>query len=109
VTLAGDPKQLGPVIHSRLARDGGLNLSLLERLASSMPYAGADSTTSQDIGCGSRLAASGLIVKLVRNYRSHPSLLQLPSKMFYGGELQACADPELTESMLHWQELPNNK
>jgi putative helicase MOV10L1 len=113
VTLAGDPKQLGPVIHSRLARESGLSVSLLERLASSMPYATADITTSSG-GSSSRSRCSssshgGLIVKLVRNYRSHPSLLKLPSAMFYGGELQARADPQITDSLLHWQELPNNK
>lgn len=107
VTLAGDPKQLGPVIHSKLARDGGLNLSLLERLATSMPYSAADTTAT--VGSGGASPAMGLIVKLVRNYRSHSCLLKLPSQMFYGGELQACARPELTESLLHWQELPNNR
>lgn len=30
---------------------------------------------------------------LVRNYRSHRRLLDLPSKLFYGGSLQAAADP----------------
>eukprot|EP00775_Hariotina_reticulata_P012972 gene12972-13101_t len=106
VTLAGDPKQLGPVIHSKLAKDGGLSLSLLERLATSMPYAAADTTAT--VGSGGTSPATGLIMKLVRNYRSHPCLLKLPSQMFYGGELQACAHPELTDSLLHWQELPNN-
>ncbi|KAK3250048.1 hypothetical protein CYMTET_40548 [Cymbomonas tetramitiformis] len=43
-------------------------------------------------------AARGLpcrrtMVTLVRNYRSHPDILHLPSKLFYGGALQA-ATPE---------------
>lgn len=60
MVLAGDPKQLGPVIHSRVAGEGGLRLSLLERLASAPPYAAAAERHD---------AAPGLIVKLVRNYR----------------------------------------
>lgn len=32
VILAGDPKQLGPIIHSTVAARLGLGLSLLERL-----------------------------------------------------------------------------
>lgn len=58
--LAGDPKQLGPVIHSNLAGKRGLRLSLLERLASSPAYAAAETGAH---------AAAGLIVKLVCNYR----------------------------------------
>jgi hypothetical protein len=40
--------------------EAGLRLSLLERLASSAPYAAAEQHPA---------AAAGLIVKLVRNYR----------------------------------------
>lgn len=75
---------MGPVIHSRLARDAGLGLSLLERLAASPPYAAAVDAAAADGG-----ATDGLIVKLVRNYRSHPELLQLPSRLFYGEWLTA--------------------
>ncbi len=47
------------------------------------------------------------IMQLVRNYRSHPQLLSLPSRLFYDGKLQACADPIITDSLLGWEELPN--
>jgi helicase MOV-10 len=52
-------------------------------------------------------SADGLIVKLVRNYRSHPKLLELPSQLFYQGELKACASPDITHTLLHWDKLPN--
>lgn len=105
VVLAGDPKQLGPVIHSGIAKESGLGLSLLERLANTQPYAAlVDGSTS-----GSHSSTQGLIVKLVRNYRSHSELLHLPSELFYQGELQACASPEITHTLLHWDKLPNNK
>ncbi|KAF6260076.1 hypothetical protein COO60DRAFT_1700525 [Scenedesmus sp. NREL 46B-D3] len=97
VVLAGDPKQLGPVIHSRLrVGEAGLRLSLLERLAGSKPYSAAEQHPT---------AAAGLIVKLVRNYRSHPELLELPSRLFYGGQLQACASSDVTHTLLHWERL----
>lgn len=102
VVLAGDPKQLGPVVHSKAAKDAGLGLSLLERLTSLPPYSAVVDGSSS-----SSNAAHGLIVKLVKNYRAHPALLQLPSKLFYCGELQACASPEITDSLLHWEGLPN--
>ena len=38
IVLAGDPKQLGPVLQSRLAKLYGLEQSLLERLAASKLY-----------------------------------------------------------------------
>ena len=41
--------------------------------------------------------------------RSHESLLTLPSKLFYDGELVACADPLLTNHFLGWKHLPNPK
>jgi helicase MOV-10 len=100
--LAGDPKQLGPVIHSGVAKEAGLGVSLLERLTSMLPYV----TVVNGDGSSSR-SGEGLLVKLVRNYRSHPKLLELSSQLFYQGELQACASHEITDTLLHWEQLPN--
>ncbi|KAM7272273.1 hypothetical protein ACFE04_026936 [Oxalis oulophora] len=77
VVLAGDPKQLGPVIFSKKADELGLGKSYLERLFESEHYDNEDSR---------------FVVKLVRNYRSHPVILDLPSKLFYKGELLACKE-----------------
>lgn len=99
VVLAGDPKQLGPIIHSGVAREAGLKLSLLERLTGMPPYAAVLEGSGAASGNGASSAA-GLIVKLVRNYRSHHKLLELPSRLFYQGELQACASPEITHTLL---------
>lgn len=104
VVLAGDPKQLGPVIHSGVAKEAGLAVSLLERLTGMPPYA---TVVNGDGSSSSSGSGDGLIVKLVRNYRSHPKLLQLPSQLFYQGELLACASPEITGTLLHWDKLPN--
>ena len=48
-----------------------------------------------------------LVVKLVRNYRSHPDIIHIPNELFYDKELQACANKVVTESLCKWNELPN--
>ena len=79
VVIAGDPKQLGPVIRSPYAKlDGqGLGRSILERIISTPPY-------HRDIV---NYHAYGnfnirLITKLVNNYRSHPEILTIPNQVF---------------------------
>ena len=48
-------------------------------------------------------------VKLLRNYRSHPDILQVPNEMFYKGELESCADKMIADQYLGWRDLPNEK
>ena len=48
-------------------------------------------------------------IKLLRNYRSHPTILSLPNRMFYKSELQPFADPLVTNRLLPWELLPNHK
>lgn len=49
------------------------------------------------------------MTKLVDNYRSHIDLLRLPSALFYEGQLKPCADPMITDALLHWEPLPNKR
>ncbi|KXZ53363.1 hypothetical protein GPECTOR_7g1259 [Gonium pectorale] len=100
VVMAGDPKQLGPVILSPFAKRAGLEVSALERLEQLPPFARRDDVQPPH--------ASAFITKLVLNYRSHPDILAVPNAAFYAGELRAAADPLVTHSMLHWEALPNN-
>lgn len=44
-------------------------------------------------------------MKLVKNWRSHPSILKFPNDEFYRGELEACGDPAVTGSLLRFDEL----
>ena len=37
--------------------------------------------------------SSANVTFLIRNYRSHPDIIDLPNKLFYNGRLLACADP----------------
>ncbi|PKU48200.1 hypothetical protein llap_1479 [Limosa lapponica baueri] len=101
IVLVGDPKQLGPVIKSKIALTFGLNMSLLERLTSRDMYLRDEDAFS---ACGGYNPL--LITKLVKNYRSHSALLALPSKLFYHKELEVCADTSVVTSLLHWGKLP---
>ncbi|XP_074681588.1 RNA helicase Mov10l1 isoform X2 [Strix aluco] len=101
IVLVGDPKQLGPVIKSKIALSFGLNMSLLERLTSREIYLRDEDAFG---ACGAYNPL--LITKLVKNYRSHSALLALPSKLFYHKELEVCADPSAVTSLLHWGKLP---
>ncbi|XP_033018750.1 RNA helicase Mov10l1 [Lacerta agilis] len=101
IVLSGDPMQLGPVIKSRLASVYGLHISLLERLMSRSLY-----QRDEEAFGATESYNPLLITKLVKNYRSHAALLTLPSRLFYHKELEVCADPAVTNSLLGWKKLP---
>lgn len=96
VLHAGDPRQLGPLLRSPLAANAGLGDSLLERL---ITYYRAipQGEPARDVMC----------TVLVRNYRSHQRLLWLPSHLFYGDALLACADSAQTR-LPQWSQLPGS-
>ncbi|KIP01837.1 hypothetical protein PHLGIDRAFT_112706 [Phlebiopsis gigantea 11061_1 CR5-6] len=93
VVLAGDHRQLNPIVRSPLARDLGLKLSYLERLMNMPIY-------DEHTGKGRT------VMKLVKNFRSHPDILEYPNRIFYSGELQAHGDPVITHSLLAYDSLP---
>ena len=72
--LAGDPRQLGPTVHSAASAREGLGTSPLEH------FPGGFART----------------VRLVENYRSHADVLDLPSRLFYDASLVARATSEVT-------------
>ncbi|KAJ0023976.1 hypothetical protein NQD34_003875 [Periophthalmus magnuspinnatus] len=98
LVLAGDPKQLGPILRSPLALQYGLGISLLERLM-----------TQNDLY--QKTTDSGhfdtrFVTKLLRNYRSHAAILKVPNEMFYENELQVFADQWERETYCKWTHLP---
>ncbi|KAJ1557634.1 hypothetical protein HK096_006157, partial [Nowakowskiella sp. JEL0078] len=103
VVLCGDHKQLGPLIHSNEARKEKLHISWLERLMERPIY------KSQPIKKGDNAKIISPFVSLVRNYRSFPAMLEMPSKLFYGFKLKSCANPLQTEEFLGLKLLPNPK
>ena len=45
------------------------------------------------------------VVKLTKNWRSHPSILHFPNDIFYGGDLEPCGDRAITYSLARWNRL----
>ncbi|GIQ83381.1 hypothetical protein KIPB_004692, partial [Kipferlia bialata] len=73
--LAGDPRQLGPVVTNSINQNQlGYGVSAMDRLI-------ADP------------AMKGSWTMLNENYRNHPAILRPSSTMFYGGDLIARAGP----------------
>lgn len=97
VVLAGDPKQLGPILRSPVAIKYGMGLSLLERLMKDV------SLYQKDEGGAFN---DRYVTKLLRNYRSHPDILKIPNELFYGEELQVFANEMVRNSYCTWEHLP---
>lgn len=77
VVLAGDPKQLGPVVMCRDASALGLGQSLLVRLCETiMDYKRVNGRYNERY-----------ITQLLHCYRCDPRVLQLSNDLFYRGEL----------------------
>jgi len=49
------------------------------------------------------------VVKLVKNFRSHPAILKFPNERFYRGDLQACGDPKVIDFYVGSSHLVNKK
>ncbi|TBU29420.1 P-loop containing nucleoside triphosphate hydrolase protein [Dichomitus squalens] len=87
IVLSGDPKQLGPIIRSSIAREQGLGVSYMERLLERPVY---DAQTGRGLSW----------VKLLQNYRSHEAILHYPNEKFYDNELQVCGAHGTVNSFL---------
>ncbi|XP_028266397.1 putative helicase mov-10-B.1 [Parambassis ranga] len=97
VVLAGDPKQLGPILRSPFAIKYGMGVSLLERLMNDFSVYQKDEEGTFN---------SRYVTKLLRNYRSHPAILKIPNELFYDGELQVWANEMTRNSYCRWECLP---
>ena len=51
------------------------------------------------------IATQNRLVKLVQNYRSHPAILEFPSKTWYDGELVPRVPDDVASRFLAWSEL----
>lgn len=96
IVLSGDPRQLGPIIRSDVARQLGLETSYLERLMND--------------GMHDEQKAHGrTVVKLVMNFRSHGAILKFPNDQFYRGELRQCGDPKIINAYIGSSHLVSKK
>lgn len=94
VVLAGDPKQLGPVVISQIAKVYGYEKSLLERLSEHSYY-------SPIYGVSGNEYNSKFVTKLKENYRSLPPILHVYNHLFYNDELEPKIDENYsTESSI---------
>ncbi|XP_030077500.1 helicase MOV-10, partial [Microcaecilia unicolor] len=96
LVLAGDPKQLGPILRSPLAIKHGLDVSLLERLM----------TENSLYQKPSGQYNPQFVTKLLHNYRSHSAILKTPNELFYDNELLEYADKMISHSYCKWEHLP---
>ena len=86
VVMSGDSKQLGPLVHSKVAIRGGLEKSLLETCVDMI----SERKTTKSSANGTDTTDDNLIT-LTKNYRSHSDILEIASEYFYGGKLEAFA------------------
>ena len=87
VLLCGDPRQLAPNLRSHDAIRLGTG-SLLERLA------GNDNCTK---------------IRLTKNFRAHPGILQIASDLFYDGMVKSCLSPTVAEAALGYEDLKGSE
>ncbi|KAH7924362.1 RNA helicase [Leucogyrophana mollusca] len=96
IILSGDPKQLGPIIRSGIARELGLETSYLERLMGTSMYDAKD-------------GSGATVVKLVKNFRSHPAILKFPNERFYAADLEPCGDKKVIDAFIGYPKLPSRR
>lgn len=81
IILSGDPEQLQPVTKSTFAADLGFKVSYMAYLFTRKCY-------QQD---GNGQFDPELIVQLVKNYRNHPTILDISNHLIYKNRLEAKA------------------
>ncbi|KAF7966507.1 hypothetical protein HWV62_21353 [Athelia sp. TMB] len=96
IVLSGDPRQLGPIIRSKVATALGLEISYMERLMNDEMY-------------DEQKAHGRTVVKLVMNFRSHNAILKFPNERFYRGELRQCGDPKVINAYIGSSHLVSKK
>lgn len=112
VILSGDPKQLGPVVCSPVARKLGLEKSYLERIidrdSHEIEYGnGLTYVYLSPWSCLFLTKYTSRIVQLVQNFRSHPAILRFPNERFYNNKLESHGDANTIDSCINWPMLPN--
>ncbi|CAH0563803.1 unnamed protein product [Brassicogethes aeneus] len=102
LVLAGDPRQLGPRIHSKTAAKYGFGVSLIERLIDSCELYQPENEISDDINYSLN---EKYITLLEMNYRSHQAILKAPNEFFYNDKLIA-AEENFSMLFNNWEGLP---
>lgn len=98
--LAGDHKQLGPILNSKRAVALGLGVSLMERLLRRKCY---------DVNEANGHYNRNIQTRLCRNFRSNSAIVKLFSELYYDNKLEAMASKENTDMAAKWKSLRNPK
>lgn len=98
IVLAGDPKQLPAVTKSTFATKMGFSTSIMERLFTKRLYQRHPITGQYN---------QKYITQLIKNYRSHAAILNIPNALFYENKLQAAAPIEITDWFIQSKLLPS--
>ncbi|CAO1441395.1 unnamed protein product, partial [Diamesa tonsa] len=95
LVFCGDHKQLGPIFNTHHNDRYGFSITLMERVLLLEEYERDPSYDTE------------LVIKLVKNFRSHHAILEYSNQQFYNDELQACQTPDIANFALGWDLLPN--
>lgn len=117
VILSGDPKQLGPVIISKTAEKMGFGNNITVQFEQKFLIKYFHSTGESLIARlmnrdsykrnpFSKTYCKRMLTQLVRNFRSHPNIINISNALFYDNELLACAPIEKANCYLGWSKLP---
>jgi helicase MOV-10 len=98
VVLCGDELQVGPTIKSQSAKHHSLDKSLMDRLGQGSHH---QELYRIPASVGS-MECVQLTHRLELNYRSHPRLLELPSRLFNQGRLRAAGTAPDIRSLCAW-------
>ncbi|XP_033218427.1 putative helicase MOV-10 [Belonocnema kinseyi] len=98
LVLSGDPKQLGPVVKTKIGQHL-LGESMLERIFNISKLYQKDKDGKYN---------SNILTKLVKNYRNHETILRVPNQLFYDNELESCGGKEIFRAE-SWSKLPKKK
>lgn len=93
VIMAGDPKQLGPVVTSKVSKEFQYERSFLERLSRHPFYLKTYGPNHNDYDCR-------FLTQLRKNYRSLPSIMKMYNDLYYDGELEAIVKDESSNESL---------
>ncbi|XP_033218428.1 putative helicase MOV-10 [Belonocnema kinseyi] len=98
LVLSGDPKQLGPVVKTKIGQHL-LGESMLERMMNRVKLYQRDKNGKYN---------PNFLTKLVKNFRNHEAILRIPNQLFYENELVSFGGEEIFRSK-NWSKLPNKK
>ncbi|CAG9809492.1 unnamed protein product [Chironomus riparius] len=96
VVLAGDHKQLRPVVTNSFAKDMGLETSLMERLMDN----------DKKYKCTNNGYDHKFVVQLKQNYRNHPAIMQFSNEQFYDNQLVSMRTDRLKHKLITNEEFP---